>query len=330
MIEALFAWRRLLPASVKDLVIGLSGGRDSCVLLEALCQCEQLVSRFSLRAIHIHHGLNPKADEWEAHCQNLADQLGILLTVVRLGLNPPEGESIENVARQARYRAFSEALQENEVLLTAHHLEDQAETVLLQLLRGAGVKGLSGMPMMKRLGKGWHARPLLAVSHDKIKAYAKVRNLQWIEDSSNNELRFTRNFLRHRVMPLLKIVNPNYSACLARSAEHCQNTQALLENYLEKDLVNCLSADQGLLVDKLKGYSLLHQAALVRFWLQRAGYPFPSSKKLRTMVEQMVEARIDRHPCVEWGGWQITRNKGIINISKQNKYKKIVMTENSC
>lgn len=320
MIEGLLAWRRSLPSSVRQLLIGFSGGCDSHVLLHGLHQCEQLDPRFLLRAIHIHHGLNLKADEWVIHCQAVADKLSIPLTVVKLGLVPPEGESVENVARQARYAAFSEALQPNEILLTAHHLEDQAETVLLQLLRGAGVKGLSGMPYLKPFAKGGHARPLLGVSRKVIDAYAEQQELCWIEDSANKDLRFTRNFLRHRVMPLLAEINPNYAGCLARSAEHCQSTQALLEEGLEKDLAACITADQELLVAELKKYPLLHQEALVRFWLHTMGYPLPSSKKLRTIVQQMIEARIDRHPCVEWGGWQISRCKGIIRVSERVKY----------
>lgn len=330
LVEALLAWRETVPVTIKDVLVGFSGGCDSQVLLHGLYQCEQIASRFSLQAIHIHHGLHPKADAWVKHCQTHAEQWGVPLTVVKLALVPSLGESVENVAREARYRAFLAALKPNAMLLTAHHLEDQAETILLQLLRGAGVKGLSGMPFIKPLGQGWHARPLLAISRDVIAAYAKEQALSWVEDSSNEEVRFTRNYLRHRVMPLLKEINPNYAACFARSAGHCQTTQNLLEDYLSQDLKACMSDDCGIVIDKLKAHTRLHQEAMVRLWLQSLGTILPSSKKLRTMVQQMVEARCDAHPCVEWGDWQVMRRKGIMRVSKRIKYGNIVIRENSC
>lgn len=330
LIEALLAWRETIPVTIKEVLVGFSGGCDSQVLLHGLMQCEQVSSRFSLRALHAHHGLHPHADDWVKHCQASADQWDVPLTVVKLDLVPPLGESVENVAREARYRAFLAALKPNEILLTAHHLEDQAETVLLQLLRGAGVKGLSGMPFIKPLGQGWHARPLLAISRENIVAYAKAQALSWVEDSSNEELRFTRNYLRHRVMPLLKEINPHYAACLARSAGHCQTTQSLLEDYVAHDLKACMNADREMVVDKLKAHTRLQQEAIVRLWLQGLGVVLPSSKKLRTMVQQMVEAKIDRHPCVEWGDWQVMRRKGIMRLSKRAKYSNVVINKNSC
>lgn len=297
--------------SIKFLV-GFSGGRDSHVLLHALRTYE------NVRAIHVNHGLLPDAKKWEERCIEWCESYDIPLVVCSLNLVPILGESLENVARKARYNAFLTHLQPHEILMTAHHLNDQAETVLLQLLRGAGVKGLAAMPLVKRMGKGWHARPFLTISQEEIAEYAKEHQLEWVEDPSNTDLRFRRNFLRHQVMDNLATLNPDYARCLARSAMHCAQTQSLLESYLEQDLVAC-EKGEALIVSVLKAWPQTRQQAIFRLWLSKKGYPLPSTLKLQVILEQMTQARIDRKPCVEWGDVQAVREKGLIRIVARTK-----------
>ncbi len=319
LIESLLTWYQTFSIKPIQCVVGFSGGQDSSVLLHALNQCAKIESGLFIRAIHVHHGLHPFADDWADHCQSIANSLQIPLSVIRLNLRPLQGESIENVARKGRYTAFQKTLQPNEILVTAHHLEDQAETILLQLLRGAGLKGLSGMPLMREFQQGWHARPFLEISKKMIEEYAQLEKLTWIEDSSNNELKFARNYVRHELTPRLAKANPNYARCFTRSAKHCQDAQSLLEDYLNRDLAECITTE-GLSVEKLKGHPLIRQEALFRLWLQHQGYLLPSTKKLKTILHQMITAKQDTHPCVEWGSWQVVRKKGILQVQPRVKW----------
>lgn len=319
ILESLHAWCLTLPSSVKSVLLGYSGGRDSHVLLHALAKLNPMKPDLSIRAIHINHGLLPHAEQWAQHCQTVCDNLSIPLTIRSLGLTPIVGESVENLARQARYSVFSECLAADEVLLTAHHLEDQAETVLLQLLRGSGPKGLSGMASLRKFYTGWHGRPLLEISRTMINDYANMHGLNWIEDDSNEDLRFSRNFIRHKIASDLATLNPSYASCLARSAKHCADAQALLDGYLSEDLARC-ETPRGLSVVELGKLSVLRQHGIFRLWLQNGGYPLPSTKKLRELLDQMTHAKLDSKPCVEWGEWQVKRIKGEIVLGKREKW----------
>lgn len=299
--------------------MGYSGGRDSHVLLHAFSKVHLVKPSLSFRAVHINHGLRPQAEQWAQHCQSVCDALSVPLIVQTLGLRPMVGESVENVARQARYRVFGDCLEAGEVLLTAHHLEDQAETVLLQLLRGSGPKGLSGMASLRTFYNGWHGRPFLDISRALINDYATVQGLNWIEDDSNEDLRFTRNYLRHRVAIDLAALNPSYASCLARSAKHCADAQALLDSYIAEDLLQC-QTPYGISVKQLEQLSFLRQQGIMRLWLLRQGVVLPSTKKLRVILEQMIQARSDSRPCVEWGKWQVKRIKGEIILGEREKW----------
>lgn len=194
-------------------LVAYSGGLDSHVLVHALAGLRAEL-RLPVRALHVHHGLQPQADDWVVHCEAVCRQLEIPLLVEQLDLAPGAGESIEAAARAARYAAIAKHLRRDEMLLTAQHRDDQAETLLLQLLRGAGLEGLSGMPGCRAWQGGWHARPLLDVDREALAVYARDHQLQWIEDPSNLDERFDRNYLRHRVMPLLRARWPSATTTL--------------------------------------------------------------------------------------------------------------------
>lgn len=216
--------------------VAFSGGLDSTVLLHLLAHLAKTQSLPALNAIHIHHGLQAAADAWPQHCQSVCDELGVPLQVVHVQVRP--GASLERAARDARYGAFFEATQTNELLLTAQHRDDQAETLLFRLLRGAGVRGLSGMPRERVLGRGHLLRPLLDVTRAELEAYAAEHQLSWIEDPSNQDHQFSRNYLRHRVFPVLAERWPQVMATMARSAAHLGEARGLLDELAQIDLAH--------------------------------------------------------------------------------------------
>ncbi|MGN8123978.1 tRNA lysidine(34) synthetase TilS [Pseudomonas sp. 22082] len=214
--------------------IAFSGGLDSTVLLHLLANLAKAESLPALSAIHVHHGLQAAADAWPAHCQDVCDELSVPLQVQRVQVQP--GASLERAARDARYAAFSAATQANDVLLTGQHRDDQAETLLFRLLRGAGVRGLSGMPATRALGQGSLVRPLLDITRAELEAYARDHGLRWVEDPSNQDRQFSRNYLRHQVLPLLSGRWPQAYASMARSAAHLREAQGLLDELAQIDL----------------------------------------------------------------------------------------------
>ncbi|MFW0888085.1 UNVERIFIED_CONTAM: tRNA lysidine(34) synthetase TilS [Pseudomonas sp. JL1] len=214
--------------------IAFSGGLDSTVLLHLLASLSKNEALPPLRAVHVHHGLQAVADAWPDHCRSVCKALGVPLEVVNVQV--PAGASVERAAREARYAAFVALLHSNEVLLTGQHRDDQAETLLFRLLRGAGVRGLSAMPRQRPLGQGYLLRPLLDVSRAELQAYATQQGLNWIEDPSNDDHRYARNFLRQRVFPVLTEQWPQASTTLARSAAHLSEAQGLLDDLARIDL----------------------------------------------------------------------------------------------
>ncbi|WP_339465210.1 tRNA lysidine(34) synthetase TilS [Pseudomonas lurida] len=214
--------------------IAFSGGLDSTVLLHLLASLANTETLPPLSAVHVHHGLQAAADAWPAHCQSICDNLGVPLSVKRVQVQP--GASLERAAREARYRAFAEVTGAGEVVLTGQHRDDQAETLLFRLLRGAGVRGLAAMPAQRPLAGGYLVRPLLDVSREALEVYAHEHQLKWIEDPSNADSRFSRNYLRHRVLPALTERWPQAVTGLARTAEHLGEAQGLLDELALLDL----------------------------------------------------------------------------------------------
>jgi tRNA(Ile)-lysidine synthase len=295
------------------LVVAFSGGRDSHVLLHALWQLRQKGFPIQLEAIHVDHGLFSASGSWALHCQSVCQQYQIPLETVSLKLQIMPGESVEAVAREKRYGALTNAMEPSQLLLTAHHLEDQAESLLLQLLRGAGIKGLSAMGKTKMLNNIQLARPLLDVSSQDIADYALHHQLNWVEDISNQNKRFTRNFLRLDIFPMLEKTYPGAAKCLARSAYHCANSQKLLDEYLKEEVALCLGdAPKTLNLLRLKQYSPLKQPHILRYWLQQEGASLPSLKKLETILKQMITAKMDANPCIRFGNTELRRFKDVL------------------
>lgn len=252
--------------------IAFSGGLDSSVLLHLLADWARHAQLPPLFAIHVHHGLQAVADDWPEHCAQFCARLDIPLQIVKVQVAP--GASLEQAARHARYAAFSERLEQGELLLSAQHRDDQAETLLFRLVRGAGVRGLAAMPAIRSLGRGKLVRPLLDCSRAELQAYAQSRGLVWVEDPSNADERFSRNFLRSQVMPLLAERWPQVTANIARSARHQGEAQQLLDELAEMDLAAAhgVSACPWLTLPSLElsavsALSDARQRNLLRYWL---------------------------------------------------------------
>ncbi len=281
--------------------LAYSGGLDSQVLLR-LCVELRALHPFSFRAVHVHHGLSSQAETWLNHCKRSCDQDQVELTCLRVDAKPPVGKSLEDHARTLRYALFKELLKPGEILLTAHHQDDQAETLLLQLLRGAGLKGLSAMPKVKTFGKGLLARPLLEQARAELQTYAKEESLLWVEDELNQNLHYPRNRLRHEVLPLLKRYWPTASQTLARSAKHCAEAQALLNEVADQDFVRVAGSKPGTLsVQGLLGLSPARQRLVLRHWFAAQGVLMPNTLKLQQLQRNVLLARPDRQPQLLWG-----------------------------
>ncbi|BAN69331.1 tRNA lysidine(34) synthetase TilS [endosymbiont of unidentified scaly snail isolate Monju] len=307
--EALLYRLSPLPAPTGWL-IAFSGGLDSSVLLHAAAALRERLAG-PLRAVHVHHGLQPEADQWAAHCRTVCARLEVPLEVLHLHLEIPAGESPEAAARAARYRAIAGVLRPGEMLLLAQHRDDQAETLLLQLLRGAGVAGLTGMPRCRRWASGWQARPLLDFSRAALRQWAETRGLDWIEDPSNADLRFDRNFLRHRVLPLLRERWPGADKALARSAALLGETRDLLDDCVAGALAGC-RAGSGLSVAALRELAVPMRAEVVRAWLRDGGWPLPDQGRLQTIDRQLIESEAGTAPQVAWADVSLRRYRGCL------------------
>ena len=294
----------------KRYLIAYSGGRDSQVLLHLLSALTE-VHNTELIALHVDHGLQATSGDWADHCAVQCALRKIPLEIVRLELVPERGKSLEAQARKARYEAISSRMEQGDVLLTAHHQNDQAETLLLQLLRGAGPSGLAAMPDIAAFGQGWHIRPLLGFSTKEIEAYALEHRLEWIEDPSNSNMGFDRNYLRQKVMPLLSQRWPAVTRTLSRSARHCAEAQAIIDETAEKMLLSLLDIDSGSLpVPELKRLPPSRTRALLRCWIRRMGYSLPDTVRLDRIVNEVLSARPDRNPVVHWPDVELRRYRG--------------------
>ena len=301
----------------RHVLVGFSGGLDSSVLLHLLVSLrQQLLPELKVRAIHIHHGLNPLADCWVKHCQQQCDQWDVPLEMVRVNIDPRHN-GIEAAARTARYQAFSSHLAANEVLLTAQHLDDQCETFLLALKRGSGPAGLSSMAGRMPFAHSQLLRPLLAFSRETLENYAQVQQLRWIEDDSNQDNRFDRNFLRLSVLPLLNQRWPHFAQATARSASLCAEQEQLLDELLADNLQQLQNPDGALSIEGLLQASEAKRGAILRRWLAGGGALMPSQNQLQRLWLEVAMARQDAEPQLTLGAHQVRRFRQYLYLLPQ-------------
>lgn len=287
--------------------IAYSGGMDSCVLLHALASAPDRLP-FEVRALHVDHGIHRDSHQWTDHCRHSCERLGVPLEIRRPRVVAARGESLEAVARERRYEAMAGLLGQGDLLLTAQHRDDQAETLLLALMRGSGPKGLAAMPRSAPLGTGWLVRPLLDFSRSELLAYAGDHALDWIEDSGNRDLGFDRNFLRHRVLPLLAERWPACAAGIARSASHCAEAQGLIDLFARDELSKAAGRrPDSLSISRLGTLTLPIRKVVLRQWFRELGLATPDSRHLDRVLSEAMTARADANPVVAWRGSEVRR-----------------------
>ncbi len=290
------------------LSLALSGGLDSSVLLHALAALAARES-LALRALHVDHGLQPASANWSAACREGCRALGVELEVIELSLRPARGESVEALARERRYAALAARLAVGERLLTAHHRDDQLETVLIQLLRGAGVAGLAAMPVRAALGRGWQLRPLLDVGRDELAAYSARHGLAWQADPMNESARFDRAYLRSRVLPALRERWPAAAETVSRASRHFAEASRLLAEVAAADARGTLDGGR-LVLEGLAALSRDRQVNVLRWWLRQAGLRLPPAARLDAALPAFFAARADGAPLMRWDGGEVRRYRG--------------------
>jgi len=262
-----------LHAHPGPVLVGFSGGLDSSVLLHWLAHTPELRTR-RLSALHIHHGLHPAADAWQQHCQQVCAKWQVPLHCIRVNVCKDSGHGLEAAARHARHAAFAAELPSGGILALAHHQDDQAETVLLRALRGSGVEGLAAMRPWRTFADGWLWRPLLDAPRARLIDYAHAHGLNWVEDSSNSDPQFDRNWLRHEIMPRLNARWPHAAARLAHVATLQGEALSLLEADTRPLLTHCLAGTSDTLsVSRLLQLPAPRRALLLRAWVQDLGLP---------------------------------------------------------
>lgn len=353
MIKSLLSPKWLAHlSSFNQLFVGYSGGLDSTVLLHVLTSHPPLRSK--LIAVHVHHGISENASFWQAHCKQFCQTLGIQFMTEKVLFDC--SANIEAGARIARYSVFSSLINEEDCLVLGHHLDDQAETVLLQLFRGAGVDGLSAMPEFGQLGLGKLARPFLTHSRDELKHYAEIMKLSWIEDESNEDMHYARNYLRHKIMPLVKKKWPGVVKNMSRTAMHCQQAKRNLEvlaaidsskehnssphqifvphesSLLRREGENGLDLlkendTQILFLDPLHEFNVDRLANILRAWLKTNQVQIPSTITIDRIIREVFHARKDATPQVSWDNVIIRRYHNYLFLVKQSENHLLSSTE---
>lgn len=286
-------------------VVAYSGGLDSSVLLHALAATRQQHG-LPILAVHVNHGLSPDADGWEDACRRRAGELAVDFDSVAVTVPEHSGEGLEAAARRARYAALHEKMREGDVVLTAHHEDDQAETLLLNLLRGSGVAGLAGIGAAQPFGEGRLLRPLLDLPRESLRRYALGVGLAWLDDPANEDPRFDRNYLRAEVLPCLQARWPAAAARLRASAALAAEAAQLLEELAARDLA---LLDDGGRVDipGLRELSPARQRNVLRLAIRRAGLPPAPATRLEQALRDLLPAREDAQPLVTWPGAELRR-----------------------
>lgn len=300
----------LAAQPARRLIVAYSGGVDSHVLLHLLACHRAHWPERTLTAIYVDHGLQAASTAWGEHCAAVCQQLAVPFRTLAIDARPTPGESPEAAARRSRYATLTRELDPESALLTAHHRDDQAETLLLQLLRGAGPHGLAAMPAISRLGRGWLWRPLLEFDRAALLGYAQSHGLHWIEDGSNADPGFDRNYLRHRILPLLRERWPAASRTLARAARRCADAAAWLDEAAAADLAQAApDRPDRLSISSLQTLPEPRQRNLVRYWLRQLQLPTPDSRQLHQLLHDVLTAGRDRQPCSRWPGAEVRRHR---------------------
>jgi tRNA(Ile)-lysidine synthase len=293
-------------------IVAFSGGLDSTVLLHAL----QLAgdARAPVVAIHVDHGLQQESAAWNRHCESIAARIGVGYRCIAVDVSADSGKGPEAAAREARYAALLSEMAAGDWLLSAHHCDDQAETLLLNLIRGSGPAGIRGIGELCRFGPGWLVRPLLNVEQASLRHYAEAHDLSWVDDPSNRDRRFDRNYLRHDVIPALSARWPDITARLNRSARHAGEAAELLQELAAIDLESLGGRAGRLPIDGLVSLSPARRRNVLRYALRRLGLPTPGERQINRILDEVIPARKDAQPLVSWSGAEVRRYRGALYL----------------
>ena len=307
-----------LPVPVKYWV-GFSGGADSTALLQAMYECRENLPA-PVHAVHFHHGLQEQADSWRDHCHSFCADRNIpfhseQLQIIHDGRTSPEEE-----ARNCRYRAVAGILGQREMYLTAHHSEDQAETLFLNLMRGSGIEGLAGIPVIRNLEAGWVARPLLDRNRPELEAYLEKQGIGWLTDPSNEDVSFDRNYLRQELFPLLEKRWPGLSRRLSRTARNARMSAGAMAMFIEGQSGDLMRDRLKLPLQKLLEMEPEMQTLILRQWLRRHEVPVLPETRLTEFLDQLCEARIENRAEVQWGDWMIKRYKHDLWLHRRSPF----------
>jgi tRNA(Ile)-lysidine synthase len=293
-------------------LVAFSGGMDSTVLMHALAATRE-TEQTDIVAIHVDHGLQPESRDWDDHCRKFADELGVAYVSKKVTVDGDRKNGPEAAARQARYAVLQTLVKDGDCLLSAHHEEDQAETLLLNLLRGSGVAGLAGIGAAQAFGRGRLLRPLLGVSGEAIENYAERHGLSWIEDPTNADTRYDRNFLRQEIVPALAARWPAVSARLKQSADLASEASALLNDLADIDLA-AANGPERLDLEAIRALSPARQRNLLRQAVSLCGLPPPPATRLYQAVHELIPAREDAQPLVTWPGAELRRYRNHLYV----------------
>ncbi|MDJ0905073.1 MAG: tRNA lysidine(34) synthetase TilS [Woeseiaceae bacterium] len=305
-----------LAGQPERLVIAYSGGLDSEVLLHALAALRGSFGA-DLLALHVDHGLQDESHAWSAHCASRANDLGVEFRALQVAVDKTSGQGVEAAAREARYAAFRAELQHGDWLLSAHHKDDQAETLLLNLLRGSGPAGLAGIGEVQPFGPAWLVRPLLPFAREELRHYAAAHDLEWIDDPSNEDRSFDRNYLRHEVFPVLQARWPDASSRLRQSGVLAGEAALLLDQLADSDLNSLGARADRLSVTGLLALDEERQRNVLRYTVRELGLPPVPASALQSIVTDLLPARADAQPVVQWDGAEARRYRGRVYLLSQ-------------
>jgi len=299
----------------KQLWVGYSGGLDSKVLLHLTVHAFKNMPDYHVHAICIHHHLSPNEDSWVQQSEAVCQTLKVPFTVLHADATTLNGESPEAVARDLRYKAFERVLTEDDCLLLAHHEADQAETILWRLFRGTGPLGLGGIPETGKVGKAQLIRPLLTISKEAILQYAKENQLRWIEDETNLNLRFDRNFIRHQILPLLQERWPHVLRSINRAGVLCLEAALTIQASAANDLDTLQNTETGTLsVSKLLALEPARRREVIRCWLQRLGFALPSRDHLARIDREVLQAKSGAKPRLKISQYELKRVQDALSV----------------
>ena len=303
--------------STPHLIVALSGGLDSVVLLHLLSQYQQAGHDIKLSAHNINHGLSENAESWAQFCESICEQWQVNFIASQVIIEKKSRTSLEAVARELRYQCLKKEMAPRDIVLTGHHQDDQLETLLLALKRGAGSTGLQGIRSSQLFSEGYLLRPLLLFSRDALMDYAHHYQLKWIEDESNQNIDFDRNFIRHHISPLLKQRWPAMAQSASRSAQLCQEQQSLLDEVAEQDLALCSShhfEQQRLSINMPCKLTEARRNNVIRYWIKSHHVQYPSSKQLSTLWQEVALAKEEKQPKLQLQSVSICRYQGHLYI----------------